>query len=67
MNWISVEERLPEVAGRYEVKHDGPQPNNGEGVVHYCLSQGWLIPEMIRSFYHVTHWMPLPEPAEAKN
>ena len=66
MEWVSVEERLPEVAGWYSVRHDGPQLNNEDAVVGYNPSEGWLIPEIIKSFYHVTHWRPEP-PEDSKN
>lgn len=59
MNWISVEDRLPEF---------------GESILAWdnsveCICFGWYskdhgFTETTRFIKEVTHWMPLPEPPE---
>ena len=56
--WISVDERLPEIDGQYLciVELDGDCFNREQDVMHYMENHGW------RCFDDdgVTHWMPLP-------
>lgn len=60
-NWISVEERLPDVIGSYLVYHD-PEISwafyNSDG--QWCQSIGYFIGEQI------THWHPIPRPPETR-
>ena len=68
--WIPVEERLPEEGVRVLVCniYGGSLPNQGD--TGYVVDNGviedeeWCIPD--DPFFHVTHWMPLPEPPEVK-
>lgn len=63
-DWISVEDRLPEI----------PKPDEGYccflvsdgSLIHmaFYTEDGWLFAdsgEMKEMFYKVTHWMPLPD------
>ncbi len=64
--WISVEERLPDEGVRVLVCniYGGSLPNQGDTgyvVDHGVMEDGeWCIQDDL--FFHVTHWMPLPEP-----
>lgn len=68
--WIPVGERLPEEGVRVLVCniYGGSLPNQGD--TGYVVDNGviedeeWCIPD--DPFFHVTHWMPLPEPPEVK-
>ena len=68
--WIPVSERLPEEGVRVLVCniYGGSLPNQGDTgyVVDNGVMEGeeWCIPDDL--FFHVTHWMPLPEPPEVK-
>jgi len=59
MEWISVEDRLPEdgqSALAIEVGDDDP-------TVLYMVDGVWVEPlSEVRWAWPVTHWMPLPEP-----
>ena len=56
--WISVDERLPELYGAYLT-------HTFRGYIKISHFEEWVIGEK-PSFddYTVTHWMPLPEPPE---
>jgi hypothetical protein len=64
-NWISVNDRLPEIDGEYIV-------SNGSmvGVAYYenIGIEYQFHREDYDSFYHndVTHWQPLPKPPKEK-
>ena len=68
--WIPVEERLPEEGVRVLVcnTYGGSLPNQGDTgyVVDNGVMEGeeWCITD--DPFFHVTHWMPLPEPPEVE-
>ena len=52
--WISVKDRLPNVAGWYLVFYNGSKMQ-----VAFFKGKKWPFD----NYYHkVTHWMPLPEP-----
>ena len=57
-NWISVNERKPELSGTYIVFSEY------EGV-----TTSWYYAHAGQSFGHpyVTHWMPLPEPPQQED
>ena len=62
MQWISVEDRLPErnkTVLVHVVGSDWDEPDS-------YISTDKLLPEGLWAIYHlsVTHWMPLPEPPE---
>lgn len=63
MNWISVEERLPERVEAVLVYADGPRHNEGVYLSRYCgVEEGWWVYGFPTVAPHVTHWMPLPDP-----
>ena len=68
--WVPVSERLPEEGVRVLVCniYGGSLPNQGDTgyVVDNGVMEGeeWCISD--DPFFHVTHWMPLPEPPEVK-
>jgi hypothetical protein len=49
------DDRMPTENGRYRVRHTS-FANGGNGVMHFDTNVGWLIPDSIKSFYHVTGW-----------
>lgn len=57
MNWISVKDGLPEKPGRFLIYSDLGNDSSRIWVTQFLdKAQGFLFA------YHVTHWMPLPEP-----
>ena len=62
MNWISVEDKLPENKGipftRYLVIH----PNRIDSELVWIGIQYWVDDKW--DMEGITHWMPLPEPPE---
>jgi hypothetical protein len=54
IEWISVEEKLPECNGRY-LTHCNLEGQSLVCILHYCKVGGFNEDT-------VTHWMPLPEP-----
>lgn len=68
MEWISVEDELPETDGVNESKKYIVtfQKENGHKFVDYDIyesaSEEWIFTELIRNAGTVTHWMALPEP-----
>ena len=70
--WISVEERLPDVCGMpvlMVAKNEYGQANIVKGFTNYTCPIAFSTSEMeYYSVWHawkVTHWMPLPEPPKA--
>jgi len=63
MEWISVEDRLPEinrdVLGYMDISEDG-QSGDDIHVAHYNKSFGWCVSGF--TMQCITHWMPLPDP-----
>ncbi len=62
--WISVEDRLPDVPkddymSDYVLTYD---KKAGIWVAFFCSSGYWCEARECVSFENVTHWMPLPEP-----
>lgn len=67
MKWISVKDRLPdENVFEVLVKVDEPSWGSTEPkmiVAYYAHDlREWRCDLTAREIYHVTHWMPLPEP-----
>jgi len=63
--WISVEDRLPEAFGSYQVfapdLFDDPEMKGSEPQAIVSWTEyGWSYYEEI-----ITHWMPLPSPPES--
>ena len=57
--WISVAERLPEIPNEYIVMIEGAEIPT----TLYWTGDEWAdIYSLGEDTYHVTHWMPLPEP-----
>ena len=57
--WISVKDRLPETGVEVLAYSDGDIYT----VVH-CIDGSWIASSTYYDLYHVTHWMPLPEPPD---
>lgn len=65
MNWISVNDRLPEDSGQYLVcANDGYQVRIST-LLFWIKNKTWQLTGR-RSYWKVTHWMPLPEPPEVE-
>lgn len=75
MNWISVEERLPQVNERVLVLFNGKTiefsayETQDERIAEWLEEETGPLPEWIPRGDHwiwgdnkITHWMPLPEP-----
>jgi hypothetical protein len=65
MEWISVEDRLPDINGRYIVNH-----LNHDICVITFSNYGWQQTVYFKDnekseLGFVTHWMPLPKPPKA--
>ena len=63
MNWISVEDRLPEETGYYLIFcHAGEKMFPKQKIDYFIENkQGWLHSS------NITHWMPLPAPPKENN
>ena len=74
--WISVKDRLPDKTGRYLVLKNRIAPDCLGGnrtdivILRFFVDKGFRMPTHIPDWIdeeineEVTHWMPLPEPAE---
>ena len=74
--WISVKDRLPDKTGRYLVIKNRIAPDCLGGnrtdivILRFFVDKGFRMPTHIPDWINeeineeVTHWMPLPEPAE---
>ena len=74
--WISVKDRLPDKTGRYLVLKNRIAPDCFGGnrtdivILRFFVDKGFRMPTHIPDWIdeeineEVTHWMPLPEPAE---
>ena len=62
--WIPVEERMPEnfVSVLGHIKDAGPFPSVREC---YTVGNAFYFPAL-QDAYHVSHWMPMPEPPKEK-
>ena len=58
--WISVEERLPVIQGKYLVYTYDRRMFMCDLIDHYCNG------DLQFDDYRVTHWMPLPQPPQMK-
>ncbi len=74
MEWISVEERLPETGEEVIVfiagfEEDGSLASYSvrEGVLFGTHPNGWWQGLFLITEFLVTHWMPLPGPPEEYN
>lgn len=65
MEWISVEDRLPETWGSYLIYIPGGV-GAGDGSIltarWFDIKQQWKAAQQHAIFQDVTHWMPLPTP-----
>ena len=52
MEWVSMDDRLPELAGMYLCYFEGTQVMQ---VLYGEPNKGWFLP------YKITHWRPLPD------
>jgi len=66
MNWISVEDRLPDTdIGDKNYGDVIVIGYNGVSVIPTIFEEGRTIQQWSRfKDYNITHWMPLPEPPE---
>jgi len=63
MEWISVEDRLPEAAQQVAVLRINKTWDRGEyAPLYFAGSPAWYLPEGPLPSDSVTHWMPIPEP-----
>ena len=60
--WISVKEQFPEKGGNYIVCHSGEDGAEVSEADYDKRGNCWYDPIEQYIEYHVTHWMPLPEP-----
>lgn len=58
--WVSVNDRLPDRAGKYLVATFDGQVGIGNLLDYYCDG------DLSFDNYKVTHWMPLPKPPKMK-
>lgn len=61
--WIPVTERLPEESGMYIVTANDGHAQRVSFVLWQKKNRTWNLVGA-RSYWMVTHWMPLPEPPE---
>jgi hypothetical protein len=69
MNWIRVDERMPEKHREMNISQDVLVCTSDEwvGVAFYDDQSGeWRVSETSDYVDGVTHWMPLPAPPEAQ-
>ena len=59
--WISVKERLPEESGMYIVTANDGHAQRVSFVQWQKKNRMWNL-NGARSYWRVTHWMPMPEP-----
>lgn len=64
LRWIPVSERLPEDGQSVAVCFEGGGMTGQVGEATFNKRGGWFSTE--RGAWGATHWMPLPEPPEAK-
>ena len=64
MNWISVEDRLPEETGNYLVYGKPGQIGYIAWAFFDASEQQWCDFNKWEYFKGVTHWQPLPEPPQ---
>ena len=61
MNWISVKEKLPDESRQYLVCAKDGLRLRVTIASFWLKNKTWQLTER-RSYWCVTHWMPLPEP-----
>lgn len=69
MNWISVKDRLPEDEEAVLVyyRFDDESKMSFYGILTYYVDEPYPHWQHEGIGLKITHWMPLPEPPEAKN
>jgi hypothetical protein len=63
--WNSVKERLPEESGMYIVTANDGHAQRVSFVLWQKKNRMWNLTGA-RSYWRITHWMPLPEPPEGE-
>lgn len=63
--WIPVKERLPEESGMYIVTANDGYAQRVSFVLWQKRNRMWNLTGQ-RSYWRVTHWMPLPEPPKGE-
>ena len=63
--WISVKDRLPEESGMYIVTANDGHAQRVSFVQWQKKNRMWNLTGA-RSYWRVTHWMPLPEPPKGE-
>jgi hypothetical protein len=61
MKWTKLKDEQPSESGEYKVLHNMTSVNNGIGECYYDTDKGWIIPDMIASFYRIIAWSKKPE------
>lgn len=64
--WVSVEDRLPEESGMYIVTANDGHAQRVSFVQWQKKNRIWNLTGA-RSYWRVTHWMPLPKPPKETN
>jgi hypothetical protein len=65
--WISVEDRLPEIYDRVLINYTYEGGYNKTICAKYIGGKyGWVIEDDKEGMCKITHWMPLPEPPTEK-
>lgn len=63
--WISVDDRLPEESGMYIVTAKDGHARRVSFVLWQKRNRTWNLTGA-RSYWRITHWMPLPQPAKGE-
>ena len=63
--WVSVKDRLPEESGMYIVTANDGHAQRVSFVLWQKKNRMWNLVGA-RSYWRVTHWMPLPQPPKAE-
>lgn len=63
--WVSVEDRLPEESGIYIVTANDGHAQRVSFVLWQKKNRMWNLTGA-RSYWRVTHWMPMPQPPKGE-
>lgn len=63
--WISVADRLPEESGMYIVTAKDGKVHRVSFVLWQKRNRAWNLTGA-RSYWRITHWMPMPQPAKGE-